>query len=349
MIRGSHRRSIPLFIAVGSVLVGLAVALNIGWIVISWREGLLLAVGVVVSLLIVAGVVLNTIFLVREIRRNEQQDGFLNAVTHELKTPVASIRLYLETLQSRVVDEATRAEFYRVMMEDTQRLQSTIEQVLMAGAAGAAHSVGRQPLSMRELTEESVALCRARHHLGDEHLQFDNRCVTESRSMVMGNREDLLAALRNLLENAVKYSGKHIRIVVTLRNPDSSRVQFQISDEGVGMSASETKRIFKRFYRIPSAASMRVKGTGLGLFIVAQMAKRHGGRAFAESEGPGRGSIFTLELPVAPLESGAGLFEEGAEPVAARGDADEHSAPLRVALPATGVEPGPMGTKERAR
>lgn len=303
MIRSSHRRSIPLFIAVGSVLVGLAVALNIGWIVISWREGLLLATGIVVTLLIIAGVVLNTIFLVREIRRNEQQDGFLNAVTHELKTPVASIRLYLETLRTRPVDDATREEFYRVMMEDTERLQSTIEQVLMAGVAGAAQRERLQPVSLRELSQESVALCRSRHQLSEVQLQFVNRCVVESRTMVMANREDLLAAIRNLLENAVKYSGKHIRIIATLQNVDATRVRLQVSDEGVGISPSETKRIFRRFYRVPTASSLRVKGTGLGLYIVAQIAKRHGGRVFAESEGPGKGSIFTLELPVAALDA----------------------------------------------
>ncbi len=304
MIRSSHRRSIPLFIGIGSVLVGLAVALNIGWIVISWREGLLLAVGVVVTLLIIAGVVLNTIFLVREIRRNEQQDGFLNAVTHELKTPVASIRLYLETLRTREIDEATRGEFYKMMIEDTERLQSTIEQVLQAGVAGSSSRERRfHTVSLRELAEESVQLLRTRHQLSEEHLQFVNRCVGESNAMVMGDSEDLLAALRNLLENAVKYSGKHVRIMVTLQNNGPSRVQLQVSDEGVGISPSETKRIFKRFYRIPTASSLRIKGTGLGLYIVASVAKRHGGRVFAESEGPGRGSIFTLELPVAALDT----------------------------------------------
>ncbi|MCW5964771.1 MAG: sensor histidine kinase [Bryobacterales bacterium] len=303
MIRSSHRRSIPLFIGIGSILVGLAVALNIGWIVISWQEGLLVAAGVIVTLLIIAGVVLNTIFLVREIRRNEQQDGFLNAVTHELKTPVASIRLYLETLRSREIDEATRHEFYSMMIDDTERLQATIEQVLRAGVAGSPHRAQRlHAVSLRELAEESVRVCRTRHQLSDHQLQFVNRCTAESRAMVMGDTDDLLAAMRNLLENAVKYSGKDIRIIASLQNSGSTHVQFQVSDEGVGIVSTELKRIFRRFYRIPSPASLRIKGTGLGLYIVASVAKRHGGRVFAESEGPGRGSIFTFELPVAALD-----------------------------------------------
>lgn len=302
MIRASHRRSIPFFIAIGAILVGLAVALNIGWIVISWREGLLVAVGIIVTLMIIAGVVLNTIFLVREIRRNEQQDSFLNAVTHELKTPVASIRLYLETLRARDVDPATRAEFYRMMIEDTDRLQSTIEQVLRAGMSGSP-SKDRpfQACSLLEMAGEAVSLCCTRHHLSPEQLHFENRCLRPGLAMVMGDAEQLQAAMRNLLENAVKYSGKDIAIGVTLQNNGPSRVQFRVSDEGVGIQPSELKRIFKRFYRIPTASSLRVKGTGLGLYIVSNVARRHAGRVFAESEGPGRGSIFTLELPVASL------------------------------------------------
>lgn len=304
MIRSGHRRSIPLFIGIGSVLVALAVALNIGWVVISWREGLMLAAGIVVTLIIIAGVVLNTIFLVREIRRNEQQDGFLNAVTHELKTPVASIRLYLETLQSRQVDEATRREFYQTMLEDAERLQGTIEQVLRAGVSGATSRNRRmQRVSLHELAMECVELCRKRHHLSEDKLRLENRCLSPELTMVMGDVDDLQSAMRNLLDNAVKYSGKNVHVLVTLRNEGRSRVQFRVSDHGIGIPPSELKRIFKRFYRIPVSAGLRVKGTGLGLYIVSNVAKRHDGRVTAESEGAGHGSIFTLELPVIPMEA----------------------------------------------
>ena len=135
MISG-RRRSVIFFTVLGICLVAVAVTLNISWIVLNWSEGVLAVLGLIFFLVIIAGVVLNTIFLVREIRRNEQHDSFINAVTHELKTPVASIRLYLQTLQTRELDEDKRREFYRIMLEDSDRLLHTIDQVLRAGATG---------------------------------------------------------------------------------------------------------------------------------------------------------------------------------------------------------------------
>src|SRR5213596_1754178 len=143
MPMGGHRKSTAVFITLGACLVALAVALNIGWVVLNWRYGVLMILGVLAFPLIITGVVLNTIFLVREIRRNEQHGAFINAVTHELKTPVASIRLYLQTLQSRDIEPSRRQEFYQIMVEDTDRLLGTIEQVLHAGRVGARLRLGR--------------------------------------------------------------------------------------------------------------------------------------------------------------------------------------------------------------
>src|SRR5215510_12194791 len=134
MISGRKRRAI-FFTVLGICLVAAAVTLNVSWLLINWRESVLIVFGSIFFLVIIAGVVVNTIFLVREIRRNEQQDSFLNAVTHELKTPITSIRLYLETLQSRGIDETQRRDFYRIMLEDADRLLATVEQVLKAGEA----------------------------------------------------------------------------------------------------------------------------------------------------------------------------------------------------------------------
>src|ERR1700732_5075327 len=137
MVVAGGQKSGGFFIALGAGLISVILLLYIGWVLLNWRTGILLFLGVLLLAMIISGVVLNTIFLVREIRRNEQHDAFINAVTHELKTPVASIRLYLETLQKRNIDETKRDEFYRVMVEDTDRLLGTIEPVLRAARVGA--------------------------------------------------------------------------------------------------------------------------------------------------------------------------------------------------------------------
>src|ERR1700759_4157208 len=137
MVVAGRRKSIAFFIALGIGLISVSLLLYIGWVLLNWRTGILLFLGILLLTMIITGVVLNTIFLVREVRRNEQHDAFINAVTHELKTPVASIRLYLETLQSRAVDEEKRKEFYGIMLDDSDRLLNTIEQVLRTGRMGA--------------------------------------------------------------------------------------------------------------------------------------------------------------------------------------------------------------------
>src|SRR4051812_42154097 len=166
----SGRKKIVAFIVLGSCLVALAVALNTWWIVLNWREGLLLGLGIIFFLVIISGLVLNTIFLVREVRRNEQHDTFINAVTHELKTPLASIRLYLETLQRRDLDPEKRQEFYRVMHEDSDRLLRLVEQVLHSARTPRQGLMHRMPVDMRPLVVESLALARSRHHLTDAAL-----------------------------------------------------------------------------------------------------------------------------------------------------------------------------------
>src|SRR6516165_5084217 len=137
MVVVSRRKSVGLFIALSAGLISVILLLYVGWVVLSWRTGILLFLGVLLLALLITGVILNTFFLVREIRRNEQHDAFINAVTHELKTPVASIRLYLQTLQTRPVDDEKRKEFYRTMLDDSDRLMATIEQVLRTGRIGA--------------------------------------------------------------------------------------------------------------------------------------------------------------------------------------------------------------------
>ena len=297
---GGYRRSIAFFITLGSCLVALAITLNIGWIVLNWRAGLMLILGVLFFALIITGVVLNTVFLVREIRRNEKQDRFINAVTHELKTPVASIRLHLETLQSRQVDDAKRRQFYGIMLADSERLLSTIEQVLHAGRSRSARRrLDHSRIDLREMVQDCLAVARSRHQLAPESIQYTESLQTGRSAIVLGDLEDLRAAVANLLDNAIKFSESQVRVLVEVATMDARHVAVRVKDHGVGIPRPELKRIFKRFYRIPETVARRVKGTGLGLFIVRSVAKTHGGRVYAESAGAGLGSTVTLQLPLA--------------------------------------------------
>jgi signal transduction histidine kinase len=296
MVVAGRKKSIALFISLGAGLIVVILLLYIGWVLLNWRTGILLVLGLLLVALTIGGVVINTIFLVREIRRNEQKDAFINAVTHELKTPVASIRLYLETLQTRAVDEDRRREFYRNMLEDSDRLLATIEQVLRTGRSGASpRKLNLSRFDLAEMVEGCLARARTLHHLGPESLQYEvGPPVT-----VVADREEVQAAVSNLIDNAVKYSGHHTAVTVAITPVDGKFVSLRVTDQGPGIAKHELKQIFKRFYRVPGPLAARVKGTGLGLFIVRSVAKRHGGRAWAESEGPGRGSTFVLQLPIA--------------------------------------------------
>jgi len=294
-ITGSQRKVI-VFLALGVCLAAVAVAVGFGWIILNWREGVKVVLGVIFFGAISAGLILNTSFLIREIRRNEQHDSFINAVTHELKTPLASIRLYLQTLQRREVDEAQRHEFYRLMVEDTDRLTATVEQVLKAGEAGHSKSSLRSPLDFDNLVRECVEVARTSYHLPPEAVNY--QAVNGSAgTRVSGDSEELRTAISNLLDNAIKYSGDKVQVSVRVEVPDEKRVTLSVQDHGVGIPASELKRVFRRFYRVQNRALIKVKGTGLGLFIVRAIAHKHGGRVFAQSEGEGRGTTFVLELP----------------------------------------------------
>lgn len=287
------RRKIIAFVVL-VVCLTVAVTLSFSWIILHWRQGVLLFFGTVFFLAIIVGLILNTSFLLREIRRNEQHDSFLNAVTHELKTPIASIRLYLETLQRRDVGEAQRQGFYRSMLDDTSRLLGTVNQVLKAGEVGYGRAAQhRGDVDLAELVRECVDLARTRHRLEAEAIKIEP--VNGQPTTVNADAEDLRIALGNILDNAVKYSNGRVDVAVKIASADEKHITLRVHDEGVGIPPQELKRVFKRFYRVPGRT--HVKGTGLGLFIVRSIARAHGGRVSIESEGEGRGTTVVLELP----------------------------------------------------
>ena len=286
-----------LFITLGACMVGVAIALNVGWIILNWRRDWPMVVGIPFFMLLIAGVVLNTIFLVREVRRNERHDSFLNAVTHELKTPIASIRLYLETLQRRALSEEQRQQFYEIMLTDSDRLLATVEQVLKAGEVGQRPRNSMQTeVDMRALVRECIGTTLLRHHLDPETIQLVDDGDT-GPLFVRGNPDDLQTAVQNILGNAVKYSPNGVHAQVSLHVEGDAWIVLSISDEGIGIPPAHLKRVFKRFYRVPHRNVLKTKGTGLGLFLVRAIARQHGGDAVAQSAGEGRGTTIRLQLP----------------------------------------------------
>jgi signal transduction histidine kinase len=293
-----RQKAIAFFVALCVLLVAAAISLNISWIVITaegTRAGVLIF-GILLFALIIAGLIIYTVFLVLEIRRNEEHDTFINAVTHELKTPIASIRLYLETLQSRSLTDEQRRGFYDVMLADAERLHRTVDQVLKAGAASQKPKKGaRAPVDLAVLTRECVDLAMARHHLQTPAIALES--LDSGPLTVRGDAEELRTVITNLLDNAVKYSTEPVHVTVSVAAPSPGTVWVRVQDRGVGIPRKQLKRIFRRFYRVQTRGLKQIKGTGLGLYIVRSIARAHGGRVFAQSEGEGRGATFTLELP----------------------------------------------------
>lgn len=296
-VRTRRRKSIVFFITLGACLVALTVALSFGWIILNLTELALLILGIIFFIVLIFGVVLNTTFLIREIRRSDQHDAFINAVTHELKTPIASIRLYLETLKTREVDEEQRREFYNIMLADSDRLLLTVEQVLRAGRTGLKRRrISTSVINVSEIVRECLELTRVRYGLNETALIYRESPEAHS-ARVSGDIDELRSAFSNLLDNAVKYSEDEVQVSVLVSALDAKRVAVRVSDKGIGIPSAQLKRIFKRFYRVPGRFMARVKGTGLGLFIVHSVITKHGGRVIAESRGLGYGSTFTVLLP----------------------------------------------------
>lgn len=293
-----RRKSAIFFLVLGISLSALAVALNVGWIILNLREVVMMILGIIFFALIITGLILNTIFLIREIRRNEQHDAFLNAVTHELKTPIASIRLYLETLRSRELTPEQRAEFYDIMLKDSDRLLLTVEEVLEASRARTnAELAARERIDISVPIAEAAEAITKRYALG----QGDIRITRPAEPLfITGDPAEIETVFLNLFDNAIKYSPDERRVAVRIRSSaGGKKVDVIVRDQGIGLDASELKRIFRRFYRVSDKRAKAIKGTGLGLYLVRSIVKKHGGRIRAQSKGEGRGTTMLVRFPAA--------------------------------------------------
>ena len=204
----------------------------------------------------------------------------------------------METLKTRDVDEEQRRDFYNIMLADSDRLLHTVNQVLRAGRGGhRRRRINSSVVNVGEMVRECLEITRVRYGLNETNLTYSEAPEAHS-AKIAGDVDELKAAFSNLIDNAVKYSDEEVRVLVEVANVDEKRVAVKVADRGIGIPSAQLKRIFKRFYRVPGHFMARVKGTGLGLFIVHSVVRKHGGRVFAESEGLGHGSTFTLSFPL---------------------------------------------------
>jgi two-component system sensor histidine kinase SenX3 len=292
------------YVAVGVGLIVVAVALTVAWQIlaapqaeptraVSSARAIVYFFGSLLFLLLIAGLVLIVLLLLREVRLNERQSNFVSAVTHELKTPVASLKLYLETLEYREVPPERRADFYKTMRQDIERLNATINNVLNAAMYTDRPVADPRPLDLARVARRAAELTLTRHQLPKPSIRFEG----PDSLRVMGDAQALETAVLNLLDNAVKYSKDRVEIEIEVWGDADGQAHVRVRDHGIGMSRTHLPFIFTRFYRIGAEVRRSRTGTGLGLFIVRAIVKGHRGAIAVDSPGPDRGSTFTITLP----------------------------------------------------
>lgn len=294
------RRSIGTPLALGIGLLVLVLALAVGWQILVWERGLqdldwvFLILGAIFFLLIIVGLTLLCIWLLREIGMNQRQRAFLDAVTHEMRTPLASLRLYLDTLDKRDPDRERRHEFLGRMREDLARLDQTVEQVLNAARAedSRPRRAKLETVPLDALLRDCIRDVTASHHLPEEAVRLELNGIRAVR----GDPSELQVVFRNLIENAVKYSHAPVDVSVRVAGAPDDRVQIEIADRGIGIPSGDLHKIFQRFYRAGRDVQRTAAGLGLGLYIVRNLVRRQGGRVVARSEGWGQGSRFVVTL-----------------------------------------------------
>ena len=303
-------RSISIPITFGAVTVPLAAALTVGWTLFLLNRisesgevvanVWLLVAGLLAFVVIMAVLVMFTIFLAREILEVRRQDSFIDSVTHELKSPLASMKLCLQTLDREGLAEEKRAALRTMMREDIDRLSSFIDEVLQANRlAHGEMGVELEHVGLRELADRMAESVASRHKVARERIDVR---VADGLS-VYTDRVSMEIVLRNLIDNAVKYSADNVDVVVAARIDERARrAVIEVRDRGIGISKADLRRVFNRFFRVASEAVRKRKGTGLGLFVVSALVKNVGGSVAATSQGEGLGTTFTVQLPLRNAE-----------------------------------------------
>ena len=305
-----QRRPLRLPITLAIAMIALIVALIVGWVLIT-RSGLqdgeasalyvtLLSTGTTSLGLILVGTVIYLILTIKAINLNRRQSNFVDSVTHELKSPIASLKLYLQTLRMRKMADAERDKFYGSMLEDIERLDQLISHLLEAARLDREtqdHEI--ESVEVSELIADCAQSVCLRYRV-----PFDTIGLEMEEATVRGRRVDLDMVFRNLIDNAVKYAGKPPQVGVTVkRKPD--RVVVRIRDNGSGIPNNLRRKIFGRFVRLGSELERQTPGTGLGLYIVRTLVRRLKGRIHVEEpvDGSGKktpGTVFEVTLKLDP-------------------------------------------------
>ncbi|WP_242631740.1 sensor histidine kinase [Rubripirellula amarantea] len=297
-----ERRSLRAPITLGVVMIILVVILTAVWIAGNFLGiyGLestslfyaLLATGTILLAVILAGVIAYLTLTVKAFNLNRRQSNFIDAVTHELKSPIASLKLYLQTMNLRVVDEQQQKDFHQFMLEDVERLDSLISHLLDAarierGGEPASEEIVRLDDLLRQCGE---ATC-ARYRLSNETVDVKSDPIYLRSQLIQ-----LEILFRNLIDNAVKYGGSPPEVEVSTRVEPNNQVSVYIRDNGAGIPANQRRKIFGRFVRLGSELERSTPGTGLGLYLVRTVTKELGGTVRVGDRSEGSGTQFEVTL-----------------------------------------------------
>lgn len=250
------------------------------------------------GLVLLAGLSFSMVLIFRhlniQIKLTEMYDNFIANVTHELKSPLSSIQLYLETLNSRNVPDEKKKEFYGLMMRDAERLKNLVNSILEIASMDKKKFIRDFEVYKADETIKKIILESAQQFkINPQTIKFSG----DAESDILINRNSLKTVFDNLIDNSIKYSISDLQINIFFKR-SIKKVEIEFCDNGIGIPYDQTKKIFQRFYRIYDSDIPNVKGTGLGLYVVREILKYHGGKISAISEGKGKGTKFKIELPV---------------------------------------------------